>query len=582
MKLVWRQWSILIYVMVLLSGCGMFGPGSHLEDSTQNSKVSSTSTAPICEASAVVDKLNCSVEILHSLAAHKDKICSSDGMSTDLSNCVLDTCEAGYLKQGNICLVQACNPNQSYGDISCTAEILHSQMAKKSKDCNSTGLDYIYGSCQLEQCMSGYYKSGNSCVAQSCTPNQMDFEDCKADIPNAMTAQKSRTCNSNGSSYTYGSCSLQTCKSGYYKSGNMCVAQACVPDQYLGMVSCNNEIPHSQTTEKTQTCNSDGSGYVYGSCSLVVCESGYYKYGNSCLPQTCNPGDTMQVDCASEMTNATVATKSKTCNAFGSGYMFGTCIATACDAGYEVSGAGTCIYKAMPLVSVTGVQFAGAMQPISYHGVDTLGRIISADGPSTSELPNADYRKYFREPLNHMVLDKNGDYFETYNGDLSTDLMSPWSNNLKDIAVDATDLIGNFNGTKVARKYGLTKSDGLWITDDAGTPHTWSPYQGKDVIPGSPQLISVADSLQCWVINESNQLFLLNLNGGEGLGYKYYILFTGNADGDLPSGATKIISAFRCSESSSHLCILDDKNKTWAWKTSSGGRWASFNTGLPK
>ncbi len=84
-----------------------------------------------------------------------------------------------------------------------------------TQSCNGSGSGY--GTCTLTSCNSGFYQSGNSCIAQVCSPGSST----SCSIANGVAAQ---TCNSLGSAY--GACTLSTCNSGFTRVGNACQANA--------------------------------------------------------------------------------------------------------------------------------------------------------------------------------------------------------------------------------------------------------------------------------------------------------------------------------------------------------------------
>jgi hypothetical protein len=63
-------------------------------------------------------------------------------------------------------------------------------------------------------------------TVQNCTLGQVEKLNCVYAIPNSAEASKIRTCNPTGIGYVYGECILVSCKAGFNKVGNECVAQA--------------------------------------------------------------------------------------------------------------------------------------------------------------------------------------------------------------------------------------------------------------------------------------------------------------------------------------------------------------------
>lgn len=54
-------------------------------------------------------------------------------------------------------------------------------------------------------------------------------------------------------------------------------------------INCTSEIAYASTANKTRTCNSDGSGYTTNSCLLESCLNGYEVNGNTCTPVANEP-----------------------------------------------------------------------------------------------------------------------------------------------------------------------------------------------------------------------------------------------------------------------------------------------------
>ena len=69
----------------------------------------------------------------------------------------------------------------------------------------------------MTSCNSGHYLSGNSCVAQVCSPNSTGT----CSVPNGSGT---RTCDNLGSGWS--GCSATACNAGYTLSGGTCVANA--------------------------------------------------------------------------------------------------------------------------------------------------------------------------------------------------------------------------------------------------------------------------------------------------------------------------------------------------------------------
>ena len=80
------------------------------------------------------------------------------------------------------------------------------------------------------------------------------------------------TCSNNTGVYQWSSaCNISTCKAGYGKSGNSCVACAAGTTSSNGNTGC------------SRCSNSSGVASWSSGCNISSCSSGYYKSGNSCV-----------------------------------------------------------------------------------------------------------------------------------------------------------------------------------------------------------------------------------------------------------------------------------------------------------
>lgn len=114
---------------------------------------------------------------------------------------------------------------------------------------------------------SGNYSTPTACDAPDwvCAPNTAT--DCSASISNGSGSQ---LCNGSGTGL--GTCNLTACNSGYYQSGNGCLAQLCVPNSSQSCAIANGA--------GSQTCNNIGS--LYGGCAVTSCDAGFTQVGNTC------------------------------------------------------------------------------------------------------------------------------------------------------------------------------------------------------------------------------------------------------------------------------------------------------------
>jgi len=128
---------------------------------------------------------------------------------------------------------------------------------------------------------AGNYSSPTACTATdwACQPNISQ---------SCAVSGGTGTQMCNGSGTGYGSCTVTSCNSGFYQSGNSCIAQVCTPGSTRSCAITNGT--------GNQTC--DNLGASYGGCNLLNCNSGYTQSGNSCQAAAANglvPGNTTNV-----------------------------------------------------------------------------------------------------------------------------------------------------------------------------------------------------------------------------------------------------------------------------------------------
>lgn len=173
-----------------------------------------------------------------------------------------------------------------------------------------------WGSCEFDSCQAGFYQSGNLCLPQICTPNEI--KTCSV-----TGGSGTQSCNAEGSQLS--ACVATQCNTGYTLSNGTCLPNQCTPAQQYSCIYPNGT--------GTRTCNSDGQ--TYSACALVSCNAGFYQSGANCVAQVCSPNT--QVTCT--VANGVGA---KTCNALGSA--LGNCVATSCDANYQLQN-GACVLQ---------------------------------------------------------------------------------------------------------------------------------------------------------------------------------------------------------------------------------------------
>lgn len=118
---------------------------------------------------------------------------------------------------------------------------------------------------------AGNYAAPINCDAPdwACVPNVAS--DCSGSIANGSGTH---TCNGSGTGFN--TCTLTSCNSGFYTSGNTCIAQVCTPNQSASCAIANGT--------GSKTCNNIGSGY--GGCALQSCNSGFTAVAGACQAVT--------------------------------------------------------------------------------------------------------------------------------------------------------------------------------------------------------------------------------------------------------------------------------------------------------
>lgn len=280
----------------------------------------------------------CMDEILNSSEASKTKTCNSTGDQYVFGPCVLKSCNNGYVAKNDKCLPQTCKAGAEGGVQDCSSRIPFSLVATAPQKCNSSGTAYETGECTVSSCQPGYRVSENQCVAQACTPGASGgVVSCRGTIPFAASATQTRTCNSTGSGYNNGPCAADQCVTGYLLRSGACYAQVCSPAMPGGLQDCTYLIPNSSVAAMALTCTHDGLGYDNGLCQLKECKPGYYAQNNSCVAQSCEPNAKLgAVDCKADIPHSKAAMKGKTCNPAGSDYIYGACLIASCAPGYKV------------------------------------------------------------------------------------------------------------------------------------------------------------------------------------------------------------------------------------------------------
>jgi hypothetical protein len=134
----------------------------------------------------------------------------------------------------------------------------------------------------------------------------------------------SQVCKTNGSGFD--SCQLEICNSGFYNNNGICTPQVCTPN---AKATCD----FSSTSVGTKICNSTGA--AYGSCTFDTCKTGYAKIvsngsqKNLCEPIICTPNSVDKISCAGLMPAVSGGIFERQCNSIGTSY--NSCVLSCVD-----------------------------------------------------------------------------------------------------------------------------------------------------------------------------------------------------------------------------------------------------------
>ncbi|MEM6405619.1 MAG: S8 family serine peptidase [Pseudomonadota bacterium] len=174
-----------------------------------------------------------------------------------------------------------------------------------------------------------------------CEANSIDTRSCS--VPNG-SGTRSRQCAADGSSYgEFGNCTATSCNSGYQLSNGQCELQQNTVCQANSIDTRSCSVPNGSGTRSRQ-CAADGNSYgSFGSCTANSCDSGYQLSNGQCQQQRNTVCQANSIDTRSCSVPNGSGTRSRQCAADGNSYGgFGSCTANSCDSGYRLSG-GQCV-----------------------------------------------------------------------------------------------------------------------------------------------------------------------------------------------------------------------------------------------
>ena len=243
----------LSFLILLYQNCGgAFQVSDQIKSDVEKGSTDNINPprAPYCVAKSQVVS-DCSDEIPNSKDATRIKICNDAGSEYVFGNfCELKSCVSGYNVTGSNCVAVVVDPPPICiaGELdtkSCVNEVNFAELATKSRNCNTSEQSYTaYGACIITACDSLHKLENNVCVDIAvdppepiCVAGVADTESCTGDNL-ALSATRSRTCNSDGQSYMYGElCTIHTCISGYDLLNNVCIPDGSSTEPVLAFPS---------------------------------------------------------------------------------------------------------------------------------------------------------------------------------------------------------------------------------------------------------------------------------------------------------------------------------------------------------
>ena len=174
-----------------------------------------------------------------------------------------------------------------------------------------------------------------------CVPNAKKALVCTDQIKFSKLAQKTLLCSYDGKSVSKSPCLPKKCIDGYAIEGNKCSRIICKPGE-SSEISCVDQVSNAIKAIKIKYCNSAGTFYYPSRCKIKECKQGFHQEENTCLSQQCNPKEIRTNNCTGEIPFASKAENVITCRDDGMGETVSECKVKNCISGYIKDG-NTCI-----------------------------------------------------------------------------------------------------------------------------------------------------------------------------------------------------------------------------------------------
>lgn len=221
---------------------------------------------------------------------------------------------------------------------------------------------------QEQQCIDEKGQGG-------CSPGSITHVSCENEDPFATVSFIFKQCRNDGKSYDLSECRAVVCADNYKNDDGVCVQiasnQICAPG-ITKTQSCQSDDPNATLAEQFVTCNSEGTGYIYGNCQAKSCSINYTLDATSGVcklnppPQICSPNSTSVQSCQSKDPYAASSEQVLTCKVDGSAFTPGICQVKTCVSNYSLDSSGKCVLNTPPQVcspSSTTVQACQSGDP---------------------------------------------------------------------------------------------------------------------------------------------------------------------------------------------------------------------------
>lgn len=271
----------------------------------------------------------------------------------------VSSCFNGEVLRNGKCIEQLCVPKSKIYETCSKENAIRSEI---TSTCSDDGLKIKKTACEVKECFNGYKIESNECVlAGACIPGEKQIVSCAAE--NAKDAKYESTCNGSGDGYTYSSCVIEECDSGFKLEAGKCELILIPADEKRGIslynnncVNCHNAYLNTDVKFKTAEELKLAISNIPAMSMLASlseqdildvelalnpkeeCFTGYFlDTDNICKPMICNPNESSSVECEAQY--AEEATVEKICNNNGSDYSsIGQCEIKKCLSGYYLSG----------------------------------------------------------------------------------------------------------------------------------------------------------------------------------------------------------------------------------------------------